>query len=321
MSARAAVSSAVGVAATIVLLAGCAGTTDETPASTAGTVAVDGAQIWYQSMGSGTPVVAVHGGPGLDHSYLLPGLLPLSRTHRLIVYDQRGLGSSPTVLDSTSITMTRFLDDIDAIRRQVAGVEKVTLLAHSWGVIPAMLYAMRWPERVEKLILMSPVEPGQRFSEETTAAQEARRSPEDAALVDSIAASTAFREGDPPAVNRLFFHVFRGTFADPSVADSLFRPSFSERTARQGRVVASILMTPIAGLDFWDRLSSLRMPVLILHGEEDPIPVQMVRELADAFHDARLVPIAGAGHFPYIEKPDETFASIREFLTEGDQSP
>ena len=306
----------------ILLVSGCGAAPEDPPiSSTAGTVAVGEAEIWYQAMGEGAPVIAVHGGPGLDHSYLLPGLEPLASTHRLILYDQRALGSSRAPLDTASITMNRFLDDIDAVRRGAAGTDRVTLLAHSWGAIPAMLYTMRWPRRVERLILMSPVEPGQRYAEETAAAQQAGRLPEDVASIDSITATRAFRDGEPPAVNRAFFHVFRGTFADPAVADSLFRPAFAERTTRQGRAVASILMTPLAGLDFWEQLPGIRVPVLLLHGAEDPIPVAMVREMAEALPDARLVEVPGAGHFPYIENPGVTFESIRAFMSETGQSP
>ncbi|MDH3734275.1 MAG: alpha/beta fold hydrolase [Gemmatimonadota bacterium] len=306
-------------AGALVLLAlmGCdSGGQAPPPPALAGEITVDEARIWYQTIGVGSPVVVVHGGPGLDHSYLVPGLEPLAEANRLILYDQRGLGSSSVPLDTTTITMTRFLDDIDALRDQVAGTERVTLLAHSWGAIPALLYAMRWPQRVDGIVLMSPVEPGQRYADQTNEAQAAKRRPEDVAAMDSIAATQAFQQGVTNAVNRLFFHVFRGTFADPAVADSVFSPDFAPRTARQGRIVASILMTPLAGLDFWDQLPDLAVPILIVHGTEDPIPLAMAREMASALPNARLVEIAGAGHFPFIEQPGQTFEAIESFLRE-----
>lgn len=291
------------------------------PPAEAGTITVDVAEIWYQTIGAGRPVIAIHGGPGLDHSYLLPGLEPLGRTNRLILYDQRGLGASTTTLDTAAVNMTRFLDDIDAVRDQVAGVPRVTLLAHSWGAIPALLYAMRWPQRVEGLILIDPVEPGLRYADETSEAQMTRRLPEDVAAIDSIMATTAFREGDRRARSQLFFHVFRGTFADPTIADSAFRPMLHERTAVQGSTVAALLMTPLAGLDFWPQLSALDVPILIVHGAEDAIPLDMVREMTDSLPNARLVVIGEAGHFPFVEKPDATFEAIGTFLQAGEPTP
>ena len=294
---------------------GCDASTRQTgPPSSAGTIAVDVAEIWYQSIGSGRPIIAVHGGPGLDHTYLMPGLAPLGESHRLILYDQRGLGSSITPLDSAAVNMTRFLDDIDAIRERVAGTARVTLLAHSWGTIPALLYAMRWPGRVEGLILVSPVEPGQRFAELTAERQAGKRLPEDVAAMDSISRTAAFRQGDRRARNQFFFHVFRGTFSDPAVADSTFRPRLLERTTVQGQLVTSLLMTPIAGLDFWAQLPELDVPILLVHGVDDPIPLEMVRELADSLPSASLVEVPAAGHFPWVESPEPTFAAIAAFL-------
>ncbi len=284
------------------------------PRLLAGTVGVEGADLYYQAVGSGEPIVVVHGGPGLDHTYLRDGLEPLAGSYRLIFYDQRGLGRSPARLDSTSLSMTRYLDDLDAIRERVAGVDRVTILAHSWGAIPAVLYAMRWPERVSALVLVSPVEPGQRFAEETAARQRAARTEEDAAAIDSLASLPGFAAGDPDVVNGVFFHVFRSTFADPAVADSVLTLRLEERTARQGREVARRLMTPLAGLDLWDRLPELDVPALLVHGDADPIPLDMVRELERALPRARLAVIGDAGHFPFLERPAPVFEAIRGFL-------
>jgi len=314
MSSRA---GATGLVLVVLASGGCDASPDSAPPpARAGTLSVEDAEIWYQSIGTGEPVIAVHGGPGLDHSYLLPGLEPLGEVARLILYDQRGLGSSPTVLDSASVSITRFLDDIDAVRQRVAGTPRVTLLSHSWGAIPALLYAMRWPQRVEGLILVSAVEPGQRYADAVAAAQAERRAPEDAAAIDSLLGTAAFRSGDRATVNRLFFHVFRGTFADPSIADERFRLRLGERTTVQGRIVSTLVMTPLAGLDLWDELPALDVPVLLVHGEADPIPLEMIRELESALPRARLVTIAGAGHFPFVEKPDEFLAAVLSFLEE-----
>ena len=305
---------------------GVASACDPTPATfgpprQAGTLGLEGGDLYYLAVGVGDPIIAIHGGPGLDHSYLLPGLEPLTETHKLILYDQRGLGGSPATLDSAGISMTRYLDDLDALRGRVAGAESVVLLAHSWGSIPATLYAMRWPQRVRALILMSPVEPGQRYSAQAEANQQARRSEEDQRAIDSLSALPWFQRGDAALLSQLLFHVFRGTFADPAKADSGLSIRLADRTARQGGTVARLLLTPLAGLDFWDELAQLDVPVLIVHGDRDPIPVQMVREMAAALPDARLAVLDNVGHFPFIEAPGELFGEIAGFLRELDARP
>ena len=277
---------------------------------------VYGGELFYQTVGSGEPVVVIHGGPGLDHSYLRPWFGPLAETRQAIFYDQRGVGKSDAALDTASISMERYLTDIDRIREKVAKRDRFVLLAHSWGSIPALLYAIERPERLAGLVLVTPVEPGSRFRERTEANQLARRDPADLAAIDSITETTAFARRDTAALSRLFFHMYRGAFADAAVADSLLAIPLHERTARQGVQVATALMLPLQGLDFWDRLAEVDVPTLIVHGAEDPTPAEVVRELDAALPDSRLVILESAGHFPFIEKPGPFWSAVGGFLRE-----
>lgn len=279
-----------------------------------GVHAVQGADLYYKTIGVGEPIIVVHGGPGWEHSYLLPGMAPLGQTFRLILYDQRALGRSTGEVDSASISMDRYIADLDAIRR-LAGVERMNLLAHSWGALLATMYALAYPERVSALILVSPVEPGRRYAQEIQARGQARRSPEDAAAIDSLVGTPGFERGEPETLSRLFFHAVRGTFADPSAADSL-QLAFTERTARYGRDVAALLMEPLADLDLWAELADLSVPVLVVHGDQDPIPVAMAQELVDRLPDARLEVLGDVGHFPFVEAPGALFGAIQRFLAE-----
>ena len=127
-----------------------------------GLLSLETARIFYEVVGEGEPIIVVHGGPGLDHEYLQPGLDALAIRSTLIYYDQRGTGRSAAALDSTAINLDAFIEDIDALR-QALGYERVSVLAHSWGALLGIEYAARHPEAIRGLILMNPVEPGTRF--------------------------------------------------------------------------------------------------------------------------------------------------------------
>ncbi len=86
-------------------------------------------------------------------SYLAADLEPLAAQHVLLFYDQRGTGRSTLVSDSTSLDAQRFADDLEALRSQFR-LERLTLLAHSWGAAVAALYAARYPERVGRLLIV-----------------------------------------------------------------------------------------------------------------------------------------------------------------------
>ena len=306
---------ALQLAVLAVVSAGCGAPASEAaPPTSAGSLSVFEAELFYQTVGAGEPVVVVHGGPGLDHTYLRPWFDPLAETHKVVFYDQRGLGASRAVVSAAGLSMERYLTDIDRIREHVAQRERFALLAHSWGAIPALLYAMERPERLTALILVAPAEPGSRFREQTDENQRARRDSADLAAIDSIRATPEFAEREAEAISRVFFHVFRGTFAEAGLADSVLRVALHERTARQGQAVATLLMAPLQGLDLWDSLGEIDVPVLIVHGDQDPIPVEMVREMHDALPDSRLSLVAGSGHFPFIEKPADFWPVVQEFL-------
>jgi len=304
------------------LLSGCTVESAELrPATAAGALSVYQADLFYQTIGTGQPIVVVHGGPGLDHAYLRRWLEPLAESYKVIFYDQRGVGGSSAVLDTASISIGRYLTDLDRIRERVAERERITIMAHSWGAIPALLYALAEPERVESLILVDPVEPGSRFEEETNARAAARRDPVDQRAIDSLVATPGFRDNDLATLNQMFFHVFRGTFSDPAIADSLLQLNLHSRTAQQGQRVARLLMTPLLGLDFWDDLPTLDVPVLIVHGDSDPIPLEMVQALSEALPRSELAVIENAGHFPFIEQPGAFFAAVQQYLDAIEPGP
>src|SRR5712671_1297834 len=91
-----------------------------------------GALIYYKIIGRGTPLLIAHGGPGASHDYLLPHLLPLMRTHKLIFIDERGSGRSSKVEDTKQYTVANNIDDIEAVRAAL-GLGKISLLGHSAG--------------------------------------------------------------------------------------------------------------------------------------------------------------------------------------------
>ncbi|HEX9653891.1 MAG TPA: alpha/beta fold hydrolase, partial [bacterium] len=115
--------------------------------------AINGTQLYCKVMGSGEPIVILHGGPGLDHTYLLPQMAELAKDYRLIFFDQRLAGRSASNVDSSAITLQNFIDDVEGVRREF-NLEKMNLLAHSWGSFLALNYAITYPDHLKSLTLV-----------------------------------------------------------------------------------------------------------------------------------------------------------------------
>jgi proline iminopeptidase len=106
----------------------------------------------------GNTVIALHGGWGAEHSYLVPAIKPLASEYRFVLYDQRGSLRSPAT-PPAKITYANLIEDLDQLRQRL-GLEKVTLMAHSMGNMLAYGYLRAHPERVAGLILVGPILPG-----------------------------------------------------------------------------------------------------------------------------------------------------------------
>lgn len=276
-----------------------------------GMVSMDDARIFYEVVGTGEPIIVVHGGPGLDHGYLQPGLDALANRHSLVYYDQRGTGRSSAALDSATVNIDTFVEDIDALR-QTLGYERVSVLGHSFGALIALQYAFRHPDRVRGLILMNPVEPGTRHREATAERQQARQTAEDRAELSELTGSEAFASRDPATLSRVYRVAFRQLLKDRARISELELDLASE-TARNGQDVARLLGTSMGEVDWWDRLPSIEIPTLVLHGRYDAPPIDMSRELAEAFPTGTFE-VLDAGHFPYVEDREGLLSAISSFF-------
>ncbi len=110
----------------------------------------------------------LHGGPGLgigDGGY---DMEPLAHDRVLLMYDQRGSGRSEIVSDPRLLTVDYQVRDLEEFRK-ACGLERMTIVGLSWGTGLAALYAAAHPERVERLLLVSPMPPAKvPFWEERT---------------------------------------------------------------------------------------------------------------------------------------------------------
>src|SRR5512143_2481904 len=107
--------------------------------------------LFVKVIGQGYPMLLMHGGPGLDHTSLLP-LQPLAEHFTLVYYDHRCNGRSEGA-DVSSMTWGNLTADADALR-QALGFDQWAVLGHSFGGNVALEYALRYPASLSHLILM-----------------------------------------------------------------------------------------------------------------------------------------------------------------------
>jgi len=298
----------MAVAVLLVLVPGFA----QSQSGRQGTVVSGDARIFYEVKGTGDLILVIHGGPGLDHRYLRPGLDVLGAHHALVYFDQRGTGRSEVDVGPGTITVEGFVADLEAVRRAL-GHARVHVLAHSFGSQIALAYARTHPTRVRSLVLLNPVDPGVRFGAETQRRRAEARTPGDAAALAELTTSERYEARDPATLEEVFRVAFRPAMRDPDRVRELDL-SQSERTAANGQDVARLLGSALSGASGWARLGDVAVPTLVVHGRYDLPPVAMSEALVRAIPHATLE-ILETGHFPYVEDPEGLAAVVTRFLS------
>ncbi len=276
-----------------------------------GLLSLEDARIFYEVRGRGDPILVVHGGPGLDHSYLRPGLDVFDTRYTLIYYDQRGTGRSSTEIGPETIRLDAFVEDIEALR-EALGHERIHLLTHSFGSRIGISYVQRYPERVSSLVLLNPVEPGTRFGAQTARRRAEKRTQPDSLELSRLTTSEAFAARDPATLSRVFEVAFRAAMRDPDRVAELDL-DLMEATAKQGQDVAELLGRELGTVDGWARLADVEVPTLVIHGRHDLPPLEMSTAMAGALPEGQLH-VLETGHFPYIEDRDGLLAAVSAFL-------
>lgn len=248
-------------------------------------------------------------------------MLSLAVDHELVFYDQRGGGRSRTD-DPAPITWQTHVDDLAALAAELE-LRPLDLVGYSWGGLLALLYATEAArsdpsspglESPASLTLIDPA-PVTRDFRDRFEAEFSRR--QQSATIQRLRAElleSGLRDRDPEAYRQRAFELsVAGYFADPARA----------RDLTPFRIIGKVQQSVWGSLGDFDLRSALRrvtVPTLVVHGREDPIPLESSEAVADAI-GARLVVLENCGHVPYVEQPPSLFDAMREFLTETSPAP
>jgi proline iminopeptidase len=280
----------------------------------------DGVRLWYSDTGKGSPVIVIHGGPGMDHDSLSADLAPLRAHHRLIEYDQRGGGRSTLPSDTKLLTIDHHVADLEALRKHL-GFKKVTLLAHSFGPAIAARYAIRYPERIARMIFLSPIPPVKGKFFEEYGATLTKRVPEDQLKRAGELQKALDTPADTTAICREYWSIMTPPRLATSVPVSVVKSDLCAAPPEAIRFgMTKTNPATFGSLGDWNwtsELSRVKAPVLIIHGEEDAIPMPMVSAWLTALPNARILRLPHTGHFPHAEQPVIVFPAMEAFLKGG----
>ncbi len=279
---------------------------------------VNGVNLYYETLGEGIPIVIVHGGPGMDHSYMLPQMGKLAKSYKLIFYDQRAMGKLSADFDTSAMTMNSLVEDLEGIRIAF-GIEKMNLLGHSWGGLVAMFYAIRYPGHLQSLILVNTTAASSALRDSSFAIMSLKTSAEDHVAEVRLAQTEGFKKRDPATMAKFFRLLFRGSFHDKRYVDSLSLDFDSTYSAKSLMVRQLMRDSTLRSYDIHHNLDAIRCPALIIAGADDVVAPGTNEQIHDHIHGSQYILLPDCGHFPFIEAREKFFSAVTEFLKSSAQ--
>lgn len=272
------------------------------------TMSIRDVSLYVRTIGNGYPLVLMHGGPGADHTTMLPFRSCADR-FTLVFYDHRCNGRSMG-FPVSSMTWENLTADADALRERL-GFERWAVLGHSFGGQVAMEYALRYPDRVSHLVLMNTGGDSHWASENAPKFVAERYGHEKGELV------RRWFHGEFPPEDMLSILLKLGPIYNPHTNLVGFaREAIRARGSKlrpEAFLYASRTLLP--GWSVMDRLGEIACPTLVVAGAEDFVfPPDCQRELAAGIPGARLRLIDRAGHNPHDEQTAEVMQAVRDFI-------
>jgi proline iminopeptidase len=290
-----------------------------------GFVDTHGVMIYYKSIGRGSPLLILHGGPGASHDYFLPYLLPLARQNRLVFIDERGSGKSEKLEDASAYTVENMVEDAEAIR-QALQLGSIALLGHSCGGVLAQAYAVKYSANLTHLVLCSTFHSTSRMNE-VFRRMIANMTPDLRQRIEKMEKAGLFGHGKEYEKRRYTSDYMiaawgEGYFPylyqnrpdpnyDPVANGNMAWDVYLEMWGAQGEYV---IEGNLKSVEYSDRLSSIKVPTLITVGDHDECAPSLSEEMNQAIAGSKLVVLPRSGHMTFVDQPNLFNRVVGEFL-------
>ncbi len=268
--------------------------------------------IYYQTFGSGTPVLIINGGPGLDSA----GFEAVAKTiavqgYQTILFDQRGTGHSKLAsINADTIQLALMVQDIEQLRQHLH-IDKWVVLGHSFGGMLGAAYAAKYPHHIEKLIFSSSGGLDLQFR-----GQIAERLLNNLSLQEQIRMQMyqlRQRSGDDSDSTRDTLAQLR---ARAYVVDKSKAPLIAARLKVVDMSINSLVFADLEKINFDLKAAfkQFKAPVLVLQGENDIISTETAQTIAGSFSEAELVLLPQCAHYGWLDQPELYYSSVFRFL-------
>lgn len=285
---------------------------------------VNGAKLWVVTVGQGTPLILISGGPGGAHLGLRSfDSLSVKANVQLIYFDAFGRGKSDTAKELKEYSLERDIEDIEGLRIAMH-LNKISLLGHSYGSLVAQGYAVKYGQNLSHLIIADGFHSFVMWQE------------------NDDNSNREIKTNYPEVWNELMKYREQGGISSDEIHQEIYgkvpygflyayNPSRFEGGAKRkpypnafnsklyyqmvGKDGDFIVGSDIGNFDFRKQLKDLKMPILIIAGRFDRVAVPWMEvKYKEYCPQAQFVMFEKSGHNPQVEEPAKEMQIIKEFL-------
>ncbi len=280
-------------------------------------LAVQGGRIWYKvsGAGTGTPMILIHGGPGMG-SFYMKSMEALGDDRPVVRYDQLGTGKSDRMTDTALMKIPRYVEELDSLRRALK-YDKVFLNGNSWGTIVAIEYYKAHPDHVAGILFS-----GEAFdiaaAEKEINAAVAKLSP---AAQKAFAQYNVDKNLEAPAYKAAVDEFYaQNVWRHPVAADvdSTMRLMGAEQYRYFQGENETMIVGALKGYSAIKDLPNIKVPVLMTTGEFDELGPKLIEQHAKLIPGAKFIVYKDAAHVTQWDAAEQSVKDAREFFRSVD---
>lgn len=285
-------------------------------------IEIDGYKINVETLGEGKPIFFFAGGPGNSHDYMEGNFGHYYQTHQVVFIDMLGRGMSDDAKDVSEYSVQNDVHISEEVRKAL-GLDKITLVGHSYGTVVAQAYAIAYPDQVSGMVLINGFHSGENWQANCDSYNHQAKTmfPEAWKKVDSlrdlgyVSSDSVFSKlyGSIPA-KYCYYH---NTSLKQRAPKTPYR-GWNSNVYYEiiGRDADFFVSGSMMDLDFRRELKSLTFPTLVIAGRYDMVSTpQYAIQYKKFMPQAEFVMFEQSGHNPYLEESDKFYKVLDKFFT------
>ncbi|MFH4963637.1 alpha/beta hydrolase [Gaetbulibacter sp. M235] len=282
---------------------------------------IDGYKINVEVKGSGDPIFFLPGGPGNSHDYMQANFGQYYKTNTVVFFDFLGRGKSDDAKDKSEYSVENDTDLIEKLRI-ILKFDKISVVGHSYGTVPAQAYAIKYPEHLDKLLLISGFHSGEMWQANCDSYNHYAKThfPEKWKQVDSLRALGYVSSQEP--LKSLYANIptkyvyYHNTSIIGNSPKEPYRVWNNDvYTTIIGRDGDFDVSGSMINQDYRQQLKNVKAKTLIVAGRYDGVSTPEFNIQYKTFmSQAQFVMFEQSGHNPYLEEPEKFFPLFDTFF-------